>query len=223
MSKPCDLPTSPSAVSAKQRAANSRCAAMVHHARLLIMGVGVDRFSLNEVLRLSGGSKATLTKYFGGRTGLIAAAIQAEAKAAVEGLDLQGTMGRRLPLQQALTYGLTGILRFYLTPGALALYRAVVSAASADAGGAEAFYAHGHREIVRWLAALLEARQPAEVRSGLDCADVADQLLHAIRAGFYEQVLIGVIGEDMEETMIEKRVAATLALVLPGIAPMHSS
>ena len=45
----------------------------VRHARAQIMAVGVDKFSLNEVLRASGGSKATLAKYFGDRSGLIAA------------------------------------------------------------------------------------------------------------------------------------------------------
>jgi hypothetical protein len=42
--------------SAKQAAARARCDAMVHHARAQIM-LGVDRFSVNEVLQLAGGSK----------------------------------------------------------------------------------------------------------------------------------------------------------------------
>jgi AcrR family transcriptional regulator len=91
------------ALSAKQLAADSRCAAMVHHARLQILQLGVDRFSLNEVLRLCGGSKATLAKYFGGRSGLIAAAIREEAMAAVDSLNLDDAACRVLPLDQALS------------------------------------------------------------------------------------------------------------------------
>lgn len=190
---------------------------MVRHARAQIMAVGVDRFSLNEVLRLSGGSKATLAKYFGDRNGLIAAAIGAEARNAMAALDLEGEASRAEPLAGALARALSGILQFYLSPGSLALYRAVISAAPASAGGAEAFYHHGHRLIVDALAGLLERRQPGQVRAGLDCRDIADQLLHAIRAGLYEQALVG-LAPAADLTAIDRRIAATLALVLPGIA-----
>ena len=202
--------------SAKQAAARARCDAMVHHARAQIMALGVDRFSVNEVLRLAGGSKATLAKYFGDRTGLIAAAIHAEAETTIATLDLDSAAIRTLPLAEALRRALLGVLRFYLTPGALALYRAVISAASANPAGAQTFYAHGHQVIVQALAALLEARKPEGVHPDLDCARAADTLLHAIRAGLYEQVLIGLV-ETADEPAITAHVDSALALFLPGL------
>jgi AcrR family transcriptional regulator len=197
---------------AKQRAAQARCDAMVRHARDQIMAVGVDRFSVNEVLRLSGGSKATLVKYFGDRTGLIAAAIGSQARETLASLALQ--VDAALPLQAALEQFLEGVLQFYLTSGALALYRAVVSAA--DPKGAEGFYQQGHQEVVATLAALLEGRKGSEVNPALDCADVADQLLHAIRAGLYEQSLIGMLTAPTPQ-LVKARVRATVALVLPAL------
>ncbi|GHC83581.1 TetR/AcrR family transcriptional regulator C-terminal domain-containing protein [Novosphingobium pokkalii] len=202
--------------SAKQAAARARCDAMVHHARAQIMALGVDRFSVNEVLRLAGGSKATLAKYFGDRTGLIAAAIHAEAETTIATLDLDSAAIRTLPLAEALRRALLGVLRFYLTPGALALYRAVISAASANPAGAQAFYAHGHQVIVQALAALLEARKPDGVHPDLDCARAADTLLHAIRAGLYEQVLIGLV-ETADDPTVTAHVDSALALFLPGL------
>ncbi|WP_168555120.1 TetR/AcrR family transcriptional regulator C-terminal domain-containing protein [Novosphingobium sp. SG720] len=195
---------------------------MIHHARAQIMAVGVDRFSVNEVLRLSGGSKATLVKYFGDRTGLIAAAIRAEAETTLAALALENAESRTLPLAAALHRMLLGVLRFYLTPGALALYRAVVSAAADNPAGAIAFYEQGHRIIAGALAALLHARQPDEVRPDVDCARAADIALHAIRAGLYEQVLIGLdVAQD--DAAVTGQVEATVALLLPGLAAAKSA
>lgn len=192
---------------------------MVRHARAQILAVGVDRFSVNEVLRASGGSKATLAKYFGDRSGLIAAAIGVEAQAAVAGLALDEVAA--LPLDQALERVLAGVLRFYLLPGSIALYRAVVSAA--DPVGSEGFYRRGHGFLVEAVAGVLELRRGREVRPDIDCRATAELLLHAIRAGLHERVLIGLPGPGPFEPEIAARVRGTVALILPGIAVDPSS
>jgi AcrR family transcriptional regulator len=199
---------------AKQRAAQARCDAMVRHARDQIVAVGVDRFNLNEVLRLSGGSKATLVKYFGDRNGLIAAAIGAESRHAVAELELGNIAA--LPLREALQRALGMVLRFYLSPGAIGLYRAVVSAA--DPASSEGFYEQGHRVVVDGIADLLDARKGSEVNDLIDSRDVADRMLHAIRAGLYERHLIGI--EDNSEAMARADATArrTVDLFLPAIA-----
>ena len=207
---------------AKKRAAEVRCAAMIHHAREQILVDGLQRFSLNEVLRLSGGSKATLTKYFGGRMGLVAAAIEAEAREAMGALALVGVAGAadaEGPLGDSLTGVLTGILRFYLTPGALAIYRTVIAAADLDPEMARAFYLQGHAVMRDTLAAFLEARKGRAVDSMLDCADVADRLLHAIRAGLYEKALLNLVAVPASDEEIGAHVARTVAVMLPGIQP----
>lgn len=198
--------------SAKQVAARDRCDAMVRHACDQIMAVGVDRFSLNEVLRLSGGSKATLVKYFGDRNGLIGAAIGAEAERALAALALKTVTP--LPLQEALEQMLTGVLRFYLLPGSIALYRAVISAADQD--GSEGFYRKGHAVIVQAIASLLDDRKGTQITPRIDSLDVADQMLHAIRAGVYEQALIGLC-DDPDDASIAARVRSTVALFLPAL------
>lgn len=199
---------------AKQRAAQDRCAAMVHHARAQIMAVGVERFSVNEVLRASGGSKATLAKYFGDRAGLIAAAIGVEAQAAVARLALDEVAS--LPMGEALERALAGVLRFYLLPGSIALYRAVVSIA--DPVGSDGFYRQGHGFLADAIAGLLESRKGREVRADIDSRAVADILLHAIRAGLHEKVLIGLPVPSPIDAEIATRAHATVALVLPAIA-----
>lgn len=186
---------------------------MVHHARAQIRTTGIDRFSVNEVLRLSGGSKATLVKYFGDRTGLIAAAIGAEARETMAALSQ--AWAANIPFEQALETALSGILHFYLSPGAIALYRAVISAA--DPKGAAAFYQEGHRIVVEGLAALLETYKASDVDAATDCDDIADQMLHAMRAGLYEQTLIGMRSGEPEEALIAGRVRWTMAVFLPAL------
>ena len=121
-----------------------------------------------------------------------------------------------LPLGEALERALAGVLRFYLLPGSIALYRAVVSAA--DPVGSEGFYRQGHGYLVEALAGLLEARMGREVRPEVDSHAVADQLLHAIRAGLHEKVLIGLAVAAPIDAEIAARARATVALVLPALA-----
>lgn len=204
--------------SAKRHAATARCDAMIEHARAQIMAVGVDRFNINEVLRQAGGSKATLVKYFGDRTGLIAAAIGAEARSAMAEFGFDTAIPLSMPLKEALECVLGGVLRFYLQPGALSLYRAVVGAASSDPRGAAGFYHEGHAVIISTIAQILENRKGRDVRDDIDSLDVADQLVHAIRAGLYERTLIGLDSPSIDEAAIKCRILATLALVLPGLA-----
>lgn len=191
---------------------------MVEHARAQIMAVGVDRFNVNEVLRQAGGSKATLVKYFGDRTGLIAAAIGAEARSAMAELGFETTLPLSLPLAEALERMLCGVLRFYLQPVALSLYRAVIGSASSDPRGAAGFYHEGHVVVVSAIAQILENRKGRDVRGNIDSLDVADQLVHAIRAGLYERTLVGIDSLPIDDAAIKCRVSATLALVLPGLA-----
>lgn len=200
--------------SAKQLAAQNRCDAMVRHARDQIVAVGVDRFNLNEVLRLSGGSKATLVKYFSDRNGLISAAIGFESRRAMTELEL-GNLAA-LPLRDALERALGIVLRFYLSPGALGLYRAVVSAA--DPIGSKGFYEQGHQIVVEAIAAILEAQKDCEVDSRIDTFDVADQMLHAIRAGLYERRLIGLDNDVDTLAKADARVRKTVAIFMPAIA-----
>lgn len=190
---------------------------MVQHARALIGAQGVESVTINDVLRLSGGSKATLVKYFGGRDGLISAAIGEEAREAIIALRLEDSGIGDLPLAEGLGLMLRGILRFYMTPGALMLYRAVVSIGARERGTAAAFYDHGHRVLVDALAQFLNRHRGTSVASHPDLADIADQMLHTIRAGLYERALLGLAPQEASDDLIEHRVQSALTIFLPGL------
>jgi len=196
---------------------------MIAHARALIAEHGIEGLSVNEVVRLAGGSKATLAKYFGDRSGLIAAAIAEEAREAMVALHLQRDGLASGSLAESLRVLLTGVLRFYLQPGSLALYRAVVAMGAQDRSVAAALYDHGHREIVEAVAVVLRAYAKADGEKDELLRDLAEQMVHAIRAGLHEQALLGLIILPPPEQAITGRIENTLALVLPGVeAALHA-
>ena len=196
---------------------------MIAHARALIAEHGIEGLSVNEVVRLAGGSKATLAKYFGDRSGLIAAAIAEEAREAMVALHLQRDGLASGSLAESLRVLLTGVLRFYLKPGSLALYRAVVAMGAQDRSVAAALYDHGHREVVEAVAAVLRAYAKAHGEKDELLRDLAEQMVHAIRAGLHEQALLGLIILPLPEQAIAGRIENTLALVLPGVeAALHA-
>ena len=196
---------------------------MIAHARALIAEHGIEGLSVNEVVRLAGGSKATLAKYFGDRSGLIAAAIAEEAREAMVALHLQRDGLASGSLAESLRVLLTGVLRFYLKPGSLALYRAVVAMGAQDRSVAAALYDHGHREVVEAVAAVLRAYAKADDTKDERLCDLAEQMVHAIRAGLHEQALLGLIILPLPEQAIAGRIENTLALVLPGVeAALHA-
>jgi len=196
---------------------------MIAHARALIAEHGIEGLSVNEVVRLAGGSKATLAKYFGDRSGLIAAAIAEEAREAMVALHLQRDGLASGSLAESLRVLLTGVLRFYLQPGSLALYRAVVAMGAQDRSVAAALYDHGHREVVEAVAVVLRAYAKADGEKDELLRDLAEQMVHAIRAGLHEQALLGLIILPLPEQAIAGRIENTLALVLPGVeAALHA-
>ena len=196
---------------------------MIAHARALIAEHGIEGLSVNEVVRLAGGSKATLAKYFGDRSGLIAAAIAEDAREAMVALHLQRDGLASGSLAESLRVLLTGVLRFYLQPGSLALYRAVVAMGAQDRSVAAALYDHGHREVVEAVAAVLRAYAKADGEKDELLRDLAEQMVHAIRAGLHEQALLGLIILPLPEQAIAGRIENTLALVLPGVeAALHA-
>ena len=197
----------------KQRAAQFRRDALVRSTREQIMEHGPNNVRLAEILRLAGGSKATVVKYFGDREGLIAAAITETAQEAMHTLELE-MPARSLTLEEGLSHILTGLLRFYLLPETLTVYRGVIAAAGTPL--ATSFYANGHQVIVSGLASLLQRLACQDACPSTDWEAAAGQLTHMLRSGVYEQALIGLIACPIDEVTIAAHAGSTAKLFLRG-------
>lgn len=198
----------------KQRAAKVRREALVSAARELIMEHGPGKLSLAEVLRLAGGSKATVVKYFGDREGLIAATIEAVARDAIRDLRLGDAVPDQSP-EDGLARLLAGLLRFYLQDETIMVYRSVIATKARPL--AAAFYHGGHEIVIAELTAFLEKWPAPGFRDDLDIAAEADRLTHMLRAGLYEKALIGLLDAPFDEAAIESQARAVTTQFLQGV------
>lgn len=199
--------------SRKAQAAQARRAALIEHTRALMLQRGPHHVSLAEVLRLAGGSKATVAKYFGDRNGLIAAAIAQEANEAMASLIPLNSPPFQTPdpvepLAKSLAGLLAGVLTFYLQPASLAVYRGIIASSGQDAGLATAFYNSGHTAVITSMASFLDHLKQRGLRRDLDTTEAAEQLAHALRSGLYEQVLLGILPLPADEAAIRAKAQA---------------
>lgn len=199
----------------KHRAADARKAALIHHAREQMAVHGIQNASLNDIIRLAGGSKATVVKYFGNKAGLFAAAMALTAREVMAELTLDtGAEDRLEPALQSL---LRGLLAFYLRPDSLTVYRGVIASAEAAEGLGDSFYREAHLLVVDEVAAFLSKWVGRGIRADINLQDSAGRLTHMIRSDLYERRLLGLVPPP-DEAAIARQAAATAALFLNGVA-----
>lgn len=194
--------------------AEVRIAAILAAARKLFAERGYTHTSLNDVIARSGGSKATILKYFGSKAGLFSAVIDLASSKLVLGAqfaDLKGT-----PEQVLRRFGRLA-LTLYLRKDSLVTYRGVVAEGHRHAGMAKAFYERGYGHVKKALAGQLRTWARQGLVKSVDHDDDADLFLHMIRAGAYEQVLIGIRPSASVEDF-GSRVDRAVRIYLRGIA-----
>lgn len=181
----------------------------------LFLERGYGGTSIDDVIAVAGGSKATLSKYFGNKAGLFQAAVMEAAEGALTDLPEAET---HADIRTALTdYGVR-VLSFYLEPASLMIYRSLISGAGGDPTPARALYENGHGFLVAQLAEMFRVFC---TRGEIVCNEAevqAQQFLHLIRAGLYEETLLG-LRDEAEEEEIAAVVHAAVETMLTGLAP----
>ena len=199
--------------------ATARKARLVATAKEILLEQGHAAASLNEVLRLAGGSKATLVKYFRNKTGLFAAAFEELTRENIENwpkADLNGEASDALNLLGAQ------LLDFYLSPRCLAAYRAAVGEGYRDNSLAQALYEGGHRQVVAKVEALLSYFCRTGALRTADVAKAAGIFVHLLRSGLYEETLLGLRDEPPAPVEVSRFVAFAVALFLGGLEARHN-
>jgi AcrR family transcriptional regulator len=195
--------------------ARTRLTTILDVARRLFLKRGYANTSLNDVVALAGGSKATVLKYFGNKAGLFASVIADVSKrfvVAARLADIHGT-----PAQVLQAYGEI-VLKFYLANESLVAYRGVVAEGRRYPSMARAFYQQGHVLVEAALAERLTEWQRMGLVSSINGPDDADLFLHLVRAGLYEQRLLGIRRAPTPDE-IAARVARGVQVFLHGITP----
>ena len=198
----------------RRLAADARIRRFLEIAETLFLENGYAGTSLNDVIRLAGGSKATLSAAFGSKAGLFEAVIASGADAVASRLRTAAPDDA-----PALALRVIGelILDFYLAPRALVAYRGVISEGHREPAMARAFYRRGHAQVVAPLADRLRTWKRRGLLTLRDPRAEADRFTHVLRSGLYEQVLLG-IRRCPTRRQVRAQVAAAVRTYLLGLS-----
>jgi TetR/AcrR family transcriptional regulator, mexJK operon transcriptional repressor len=193
--------------------AASRVALILRVAKRLFLREGYANTSLNDIIALAGGSKATLRKYFKDKAGLFSAVIADVSTNFVASAHLKDIVGA--PEEVLRAFGEI-VLRFYLAEESLAAYRGVVAEGVKSPAMARSFYEQGHCLVQAALAERLAAWHRTGLVVSANALDDADLFLHLIRAGIHEQCLIG-LRQSPGRPEISARISSAVRIFLHGV------
>ena len=142
---------------------------------------GLGAASVNDVVRMAGGSLATLYAQFGSKEGLFVAMFAERVETLVEPLQQIGSS--HLPLKEGLQEIGVRFLTAVLRPQSAALYRIVLAEGMNYPDLAAQFQAVGPERVRAAVKGYLdERRQAGEVREGFDTDWGATYFIELLRA-----------------------------------------
>lgn len=152
--------------------------AMMDAAWDLFMQKGYAAVSLDEIIQKSGGSKASIYKFFGGKDGLFFAIIKDVTANILKDMRLPDTKG--LPVRKALRHIGFALGRDILSEYGIGLYWLSVSISRRFPNVARTFYESGPKTAMRALADYLEKEGKAgrlQIKDPLRASEVFHVLL----------------------------------------------
>ncbi|MCC7411971.1 MAG: TetR/AcrR family transcriptional regulator [Gammaproteobacteria bacterium] len=187
---------------------------MLATAQRMFIERGYHPPSLDAILERSGGSKATLLKYFGNKAGLLTAVLNHVAEHRVADAVLAARSGEP---REALTAFGSAVLSFYVRPDALVIYRSVIAEGYRHPALARGFYYGAHHKFVSALAARLQSWHDSGLIVSRDPRADANRFLSLLRSNVLERGVLG-LARSFSQAEIRREVAAAVALFLDGIA-----
>ena len=188
---------------------------IIEVARRMLDERGYHEMSLDAILKESGGSKATLRKYFGNKAGLLGYLLKDVAERCVR--DAEAAARDESDPDPALRAFAAVVLRFFCRPDALGVYRAVITEAKRTPSIAQWFYHNGYGTFVAALAKLLRKWQDRGALAGTDASEHAERFLFMLRSGPHDKALLGII-EKPTDADIDRHVDACVDILLHGLA-----
>jgi AcrR family transcriptional regulator len=173
---------------------------------------GYANASIDAVVELAGGSKATVYRQFGNKEGLLAALV-------TEGAESLAHLVHDLPLDGALeeslrTFG-RGYLGLVMRPERLALFRLVLGECGRIPEMGDIFYRTGPQAVGKWLAEFFRGIAARGLIASDDPERTALQFMHAVRGDIHMQVLLNPTRAPTEAE-IEQHIDFTVRTFLEG-------
>lgn len=175
---------------------------------------GYAAASIDAIIERAGGSKRNIYSEFGNKQGLFAAIVTGNADEALSRLPIDNIENR--DIAETLTVFGRHLLRIYMSPTVVGIYRLAVTEANRFPDLAKAFYEQGPGRTTGRLAQILEeAQKRDEIRMG-DCRQLADRFIGMIRDNLHLQVVLG-LRLPPSENEADEAVGSAVDLFLNGI------
>jgi AcrR family transcriptional regulator len=194
--------------------AEARLRRILDVAQRMFIERGYHHTSLDGILARSGGSKATLLKYFGNKAGLLTAVLNRVAEHLVADAVDAAQSGEP---RKALTAFGTAVLGFYVRPDSLVIYRSVIAEGYRHPELAHGFYYGAHDKFVMALVARLQNWHAAGLVVCADPKSDANRFLSLLRANLLERGLLGIT-KSFSAAEIAQEVSACVRVFMHGVA-----
>ncbi len=175
--------------------------AMMDAAWKLFMQKGYTAVSLDEIIRKSGGSKASIYEFFGGKDGLFFAIIEEVTARILQDMRLPDTEG--MPVRKALRQIGLALGRDILSEYGIGLYWLSVSISRKFPKVAKTFYESGPRTAMRAVAAYFEKEAKAgrlKIRDPLRASEV----FHVLLLEYTHMAMsLNVVGPPSEKELVK--------------------
>ncbi len=201
-------------VSTRRAAAADRRAAILEAAGAVFFEQGYAATSIDAIIERLGGSKRNIYNEFGSKEGLFTALVEENANAVLAGLSLAAIEHRDLR-ETLLEFG-RRLMRIYLSPALLGVYRTIVSEGLRFPKLAQAFYEKGPARASHHLCEILERAQREGQVDIEDCAAAADHFAGMLRDNLYLRVVLG-ISPPPTAREIEAAVTSAVDIFLNGV------
>lgn len=201
-------------VSTRKAATADRRAAILEAAGAIFFEQGYAATSIDAIIERLGGSKRNIYNEFGSKEGLFTALVEANANSVLAGLAMAEINHRDLR-ETLLDFG-RRLMRIYLSPALLGVYRTIISEGLRFPKLAQGFYDKGPARASSHLRDVLEnAKRRGEVDIQ-DCAAAADHFAGMLRDNLYLRVVLGISPPPTAKE-IEASVTSAVDIFLNGV------
>ncbi|NLU18792.1 MAG: TetR/AcrR family transcriptional regulator [Serratia liquefaciens] len=193
-------------------------AAAVEATLALLLTQGYAATTVDAVAKRAGMAKKTLYRFAENRDALVTQAIASWTDAFAPVFELDAQRAKELPT--LLSQGLQAIARQVLSEQAVGMFRLLQSEFPGREDLLTAYQRNGIERGRTIVADWLQRQQRRGWLRELDCAQTSDLLLAMVIAEPLRQMALGLLPPGSD---IDTRIAAALALVLPGLIRAPSS
>lgn len=193
----------------------SRRRAMIDAAWQVMQEKGCEAATVTDVIALSGGSRATLYAAFGGKDGLIEAAVAERCGAFGESMQL--VLDEESDPRSVLETLGRAFLAKVLSPESARTLGIFVAEGARFPEMIEAFLRHGPGELKRRIAAYL-ARETRAGRLAVDDPELAADLFLSMLQGQWVLRLIARSDAPPDPEAVRRRVRGAVSMFLDGVA-----